>query len=146
MRALLIEDHRVVSDSIRMMLAPEDFEVDIIAFGKDGVTTARTGDYDVILLDLILPDIDGYDVLRQLRGAGVAAPILVLSGLDEIENKTKCLENGADDYLAKPIDRGKFIARVNALTRSANKDAPLPFDAGPLTVNLDTNTFLMLYR
>ncbi len=146
MRALLIEDHRVVSDSIRMMLSQEDFESDTVAFGKDGVATARTSDYDVIILDLILPDIDGYDVLRHLRDAGVAAPVLILSGLEESENKAKSLKYGANDYLAKPFDRSELVARVTGLTHQDSGDEQMPFGIGRPTVNVDTNTFLMMYR
>ncbi len=128
------------------MLAPEGFDVDAITFGKDGVAAACTDDYDVIILDLNLPDVDGYNVLRSIRDAGIETPVLVLSGLGEIENKRKCLENGADDYLAKPFERSEFVKRVTALPLRDVGGAPAPFEAGRLTVNLDTNTFLMMYR
>ena len=146
MRALLIEDNQVVADSIRTMLMPESFGVDTVAFGEDGVATASTDDYDIILLDLMLPDIDGHDVLSRLREGGVETPILVLSGQAEAENKEKCLDSGADDYLAKPFDRKEFLARINELTRRDRHDACLPVEAGQFKVNFDTNTFLMMYR
>lgn len=146
MRALLIEDNQVVADSIRTILVPEDYTVDTVAFGQDGVTTAIRGAYDVIILDLVLPDIDGHDVLQQLREAGADTPILVLSGLEETEHKARCLDAGADDFLTKPLKRTELLARLGALTRREQWDQPLPVGAGRFTVNLDTNTFLMMYR
>jgi two-component system cell cycle response regulator CtrA len=146
MQALLVEDSKAVSESIRIMLESDGFTVDIVALGEDGVTTGRTGDYDVIVLDLMLPDIDGYEVLRRLRDARVDTPVLILSGLQETENKVKSLEYGADDYLTKPFNKNEFIARVNALTRrSKNQTQPL-LETGRLTVNLDTGTFLMMHQ
>lgn len=146
MRALLIEDNKVVSDSIRTILIPEDFEVDTVAFGADGITTARRDGYDIIILDLMLPDIDGHDVLRRLREAGIMTPVLILTGLEEAENKDKCLESGADDYLTKPLDRSDFLTRLNALTRDGRAEGQAAGEASPLKVNFDTNTFLMMYR
>ncbi len=146
MRALLIEDSKVVSDSIRTILIPEDFEVDTVAFGADGITTARRDGYDIIILDLMLPDIDGHDVLRRLREAGVRTPVLILSGLEEAENKDRCLDNGADDYLSKPLDRKDFLTRLSALTDDGKSAAQEPGDVSPVKVNFDTNTFLMMDR
>lgn len=143
MRALLIEDNQVVADSIRTMLMPESFGVDTVAFGEDGVATASTDDYDIILLDLMLPDIDGHDVLSRLREGGVETPILVLSGQAEAENKEKCLDNGANEYLTKPFDRGELLTRINELTQD---DTARPVEAGRFKVKFDTNTFLMMYR
>jgi len=143
MRALLIEDNQVVADSIRTMLVPESFGVDTVAFGEDGVATASNDDYDIILLDLMLPDIDGHDVLNRLRKGGVDTPILVLSGQAEAESKEKCLDNGANEYLTKPFDRSDLLMRINELTRV---DAARSVEAGGLKVNFDTNTFLMMHR
>lgn len=144
MRALLIEDDQVVSDSLRTMLVPHGFGVDAVAFGEDAVATAGTEDYDIIVLDLNLPDIDGYEVLRHLREDGVPTPVLVLSGQAEEESKQKCLDAGADDYLTKPHERAELLTRIDALTRGDGNR--LPIEVGRLRVHFDTHTFLMMYR
>ena len=146
MRALLIEDNQVVTDSIRTMLVPEAYQVDTVAFGEDGLAAARRGGHDIIILDLVLPDIDGHDVLRRLRKSGVESPILVLSGLEEAENKERCLDNGADEYMSKPLKRKEFLDSLESLTRRGSMSVRAPSDAGRLGVSLDTNTFLMMYR
>jgi two-component system cell cycle response regulator CtrA len=146
MRALVIEDNQVVTDSIRTILRPEDYDVDTVAFGEDGVVTARRDGYDVIILDLMLPDIDGHDVLCRMRKAGVRTPVLILSGLEEALNKDKCLDNGADDYLTKPLDRKDFLTSLSALTQEGKNGARTPSEARYVKVNLDTNTFLMMHR
>src|SRR6185437_15740435 len=102
MRVLLIEDDTTVAQSIQLMLKSEGFVVDATDMGEDGLEIGKLYDYDIILLDLMLPDIEGYEVLRRLRAARVNTPILILSGLSELDNKIKGLGFGADDYLTKP--------------------------------------------
>jgi two-component system, cell cycle response regulator CtrA len=126
MRILLIEDDPVVAQSIELMLGTEPFQVDVTMFGQDGIERAKLGGYDLIVLDLNLPDISGYDVLRALRVADIQTPILILSGLGTIESKVKGLGFGADDYLSKPFLKDELVARIHAvLRRSAPQAEPL---------------------
>src|SRR6185437_4263166 len=105
MRVLLVEDDSATAASIEMMLRAEGFICDTTDLGEDGLEIGKLYDYDIIILDLMLPDIDGYEVLRRLRAARVRTPILILSGLAELDNKIKGLGFGADDFVAKPFDR-----------------------------------------
>ena len=140
MRVLLVEDDKAVSDSIQLMLKTENFVVDCTELGEDGLEIGKIYDYDIIILDLMLPDIDGYEVLRRLRDARVETPILILSGLGELENKVKGLGFGADDYLTKPFHQQELIARVNAIIRRSKGHAQSIIETGRLRVNLDART------
>ena len=140
MRVLLVEDDKAVSDSIQLMLKSENFVVDCTELGEDGLEIGKIYDYDIIILDLMLPDIDGYEVLRRLRDARVETPILILSGLGELENKVKGLGFGADDYLTKPFHKQELIARVNAIIRRSKGHAQSIIQTGRLRVNLDART------
>src|ERR1700685_756318 len=115
MRGLLIEDDSATAASIEMMLRTEGFICDTTDLGEDGLEIGKLYDYDIIILDLMLPDIDGYEVLRRLRAARVRTPILILSGLGELDHKIKGLGFGADDFLTKPFDRRELIARLQAI-------------------------------
>ena len=117
MRVLLVEDDSATSASIKMMLRKENFICDTTDLGEDGLEIGKLYDYDIILLDLMLPDIDGYEVLRRLRAARVHTPILILSGLAELDHKLKGLGFGADDFLTKPFDRRELVARIHAIVR-----------------------------
>src|SRR6201995_693181 len=99
MRVLLVEDDTSVAKSIALMLQAEGFIVDTTDLGEDGLEIGKIYDYDIIILDLMLPDIDGYEVLRRLRAARVRTPILILSGLGELDHKIKGLGFGAADFL-----------------------------------------------
>lgn len=140
MRVLLVEDDKAVSDSIQLMFKMENFVVDCTELGEDGLEIGKIYDYDIIILDLMLPDIDGYEVLRRLRDARVETPILILSGLGELENKVKGLGFGADDYLTKPFHKQELIARVNAIIRRSKGHAQSIIETGRLRVNLDART------
>lgn len=140
MRVLLVEDDPSVAKSIELMLQAEDFVVDTTDLGEDGLEIGKIYDYDIIILDLMLPDIDGYEVLRRLRAAKVATPILILSGLTELDNKIKGLGFGADDYLTKPFDRRELVARIHAIIRRSKGHSDNVIQTGKLKVNLDTRT------
>jgi len=131
MRVLLVEDDSNTAQALELMLKSENFIVDSTDLGEDGLEIGKLYDYDIILLDLMLPDIDGYEVLRRLRSARVNTPILILSGLSELDNKIKGLGFGADDYLTKPFDKRELIARIQGHSDSVIK-------TGKLSVNLDT--------
>src|SRR6185295_7295334 len=115
MRMLLVEDDAATAAGITLMLKKEGFICDKTDLGEDGLEIGKLYDYDIIILDLMLPDIDGYEVLRRLRSSRVNTPILILSGLSELDNKIKGLGFGADDYLTKPFDRRELLARIQAI-------------------------------
>ena len=140
MRVLLIEDDTSTAKSIELMLKSEGFVVDATDLGEDGLEIGKLYDYDIIILDLMLPDIDGFEVLRRLRAARVATPVLILSGLSETDQKIKGLSTGADDYLTKPFDRRELIARIHAVVRRSKGHSESVIRTGKLSVNLDTST------
>jgi two-component system cell cycle response regulator CtrA len=131
MRVLLIEDDSAVAQSIELMLKSESFNVYTTDLGEEGVDLGKLYDYDIILLDLNLPDMSGYDVLKQLRVSKIKTPILILSGLAGIEDKVKGLGVGADDEL---------VARIHAIVRRSKGHAQSVIQTGDLVVNLDTKT------
>jgi len=122
------------------MLKSESFVVDSTDLGEDGLEIGKLYDYDLIILDLMLPDIDGYEVLRRLRSARVTTPVLILSALTEPDSKVKGLGFGADDYLTKPFDKAELIARIHAIVRRSKGHAESVIRTGKLIVNLDTRT------
>ncbi|WP_267360103.1 MULTISPECIES: response regulator transcription factor [unclassified Methylobacterium] len=137
MRVLLIEDDATVAQSIELMLKSEDFNTFTTDLGEEGVDLGKLYDYDIILLDLNLPDMSGYEVLRSLRLAKVKTPVLVLSGLASIEDKVKGLGFGADDYLTKPFHKDELIARIHAIVRRSKGHAQSTITIEDLTVDLD---------
>jgi two-component system, cell cycle response regulator CtrA len=140
MRVLVVEDDSSTAKSVEAILKREGFMCDTTDLGEDGLEIGKLYDYDIIILDLMLPDIDGYEVLRRLRSARVQTPILILSGLGEPDNKIKGFGIGADDYLTKPFDRRELIARVQAITRRSRGHAESIVRTGRLSVNLDSRT------
>src|SRR2546422_15472 len=140
MRVLLIEDDSAVAQSIELMLKSESFNVYTTDLGEEGVDLGKLYDYDIILLDLNLPDMSGYDVLKQLRVSKIKTPILILSGLAGIEDKVKGLGVGADDYMTKPFHKDELVARIHAIVRRSKGHAQSVIQTGDLVVNLDTKT------
>ena len=115
MRVLLVEDDYAISQSIETMLKKEGMIVDTTDLGEDGLEIGKLYDYDIIILDLMLPDMNGYEVLKNLRASKVNTPVLILSGLTEPDKKVKGLGYGADDYLTKPFDKAELLARIQAV-------------------------------
>ena len=140
MRVLLIEDDSATAQSIELMLKSESFNVYTTDLGEEGVDLGKLYDYDIILLDLNLPDMSGFEVLRSLRVSKVKTPILILSGLAGIEDKVKGLGFGADDYMTKPFHKDELIARIHAIVRRSKGHAQSVINTGDLTVNLDQKT------
>ena len=140
MRVLLIEDDSSIAQSIELMLKTESFNVYTTDLGEEGVDLGRLYDYDIILLDLNLPDMSGFEVLRSLRVSKVRTPILILSGLASIEHKVKGLGFGADDYMTKPFHKTELIARVHAIVRRSQGHAQSVVQTGDLSVNVDAKT------
>ncbi len=140
MRVLIVEDDSLTSKSLELTLKAEGMVVDCTALGEDGLEIGKLYDYDIILLDLVLPDMDGYEVLRRLRAARVQTPVLILSGLSDADKKVKGLGFGADDYLTKPFDRAELVARIQAIVRRSKGHSQSIIQTGRLTVNLDART------
>jgi len=140
MRVLLIEDDSATAQSIELMLKVENFNVYTTDLGGEGIDLGKLYEYDIILLDLNLPDMSGYEVLRALRLAKVKTPILILSGLDGIASKVKGLGFGADDYLTKPFHKDEVVARIHAIVRRSKGHAQSVMTVGDLVVNLDQKT------
>ena len=140
MRVLLVEDDPSTQKSVKMMLEPANMVVDTTDLGEDGLEIGKLYDYDIIVLDIMLPDMDGFEVLRRLRDSRVNTPVLILSGLVESESKVKGLGHGADDYLTKPFNKEELMARIQAIVRRSQGHAQSVIETGRLTVNLDTRT------
>ncbi|MEL6277327.1 MAG: response regulator transcription factor [Pseudomonadota bacterium] len=140
MRILLIEDDKSMAGSIELMLRQEGFTLDKTDMGEDGVDLGKIYDYDLIVLDLNLPDMSGYDVLKQLRVSKIGTPILILSGLSSTENKVRGFGFGADDYMTKPFSREEFIARIHAIIRRSKGHSQSVISTGKVKVNLDAKT------
>ncbi len=140
MRVLLIEDDSSTAQSIELMLKSESFNVYTTDLGEEGIDLGKLYDYDLIMLDLNLPDMSGYEVLRSLRVSKVKTPILILSGLAGIEDKVRGLGFGADDYMTKPFHKDELVARIHAIIRRSKGHAQSIITTGELKVNLDTKT------
>jgi len=140
MRILLVEDDPTTSRSIELMLTHANLNVYCTDTGEEAVDLAKLYDYDLILLDLNLPDMHGHEVLRQLRLARVDTPILILSGADDTDNKIKGFGFGADDYLTKPFHREELVARIHAIIRRSKGHAQSMIRTGKIAVNLDAKT------
>jgi two-component system cell cycle response regulator CtrA len=140
MRVLLIEDDNSTAQSIELMLKSESFNVFTTDLGAEGSDLGKLYDYEIILLDLNLPDMSGFEVLRTLRIAKIKTPILILSGIGGIEDKVKGLGFGVDDYMTKPFHKDELVARIHAIVRRSQGHAQSVVQTGDLTVNLDQKT------
>jgi two-component system, cell cycle response regulator CtrA len=137
MRALLIEDDSSASASIELMLKSDNLDVSAATLGEEGINLSKQYDYDIILLDLDLPDMPGFEVLRRLRACDVKTPTLILSGLAGVEDKVMGLGGGADDYMTKPFHKDELLARIYAIVRRAKGYSPSLILIDDLVVNLD---------
>ncbi len=140
MRVLLVEDDSAVARSIELMLKAAGFNIYMTDLGEEGVDLGKIYEYDIIVLDLTLPDISGYEVLKQLRMSRVNTPVMILSGNPDIEAKVKTLGFGADDYLTKPFNKDELIARITAIVRRSKGHAESMIRTGEIIVNLDAKT------
>ena len=140
MRVLLIEDDSATAQSIELMLKSEGFNVYTTDLGEEGVDLGKIYDYDLILLDLNLPDMNGLEVLRTLRVAKINTPVMILSGTSEIDTKVKTFSGGADDYMTKPFHKDELVARIQAVVRRSKGHSQSVITTGKLTVNLDAKT------
>jgi two-component system cell cycle response regulator CtrA len=140
MRILLVEDDPTTARSIEMMLGSANLNVYCTDMGEEGIDLAKLYDYDLILLDLNLPDMNGHDVLKQLRLSRIETPILILSGSDDTESKIKGFGVGADDYMTKPFHRDELVARIHAIIRRSKGHSQSIIRTGSVCVNLDAKS------
>lgn len=140
MRILIVEDSNVLRESLEQGLREAGYAVDSVADGRRGLIHARTTDYDAIVLDLGLPELDGLSVLRTLRERGLLTPVLVLTARDSVEDRVLGLRTGADDYLVKPFALAELLARVGALIRRAKGSATPIIRVGTLTIDTSART------
>ena len=140
MRVLLIEDEPTTARAIELMLTTEGFNVYSTDLSEEGLDLGKLYDYDIILLDLNLPDMHGYDVLKKLRVAKVQTPVLILSGISEMDSKVRSFGFGADDYVTKPFHREELVARIHAVVRRSKGHSQSIIRTGKLAVNLDAKT------
>ncbi|MGY6705850.1 response regulator transcription factor CtrA [Roseinatronobacter sp.] len=140
MRVLLVEDDPTTSRSIELMLTHSNFNVYCTDMGEEAIELSKIYDYDLILLDLNLPDLGGLDVLRQIRLSRVDTPILILTGETDTDTKLRGFGGGADDYLTKPFHREELVARIHAIVRRSQGHAQSVIHTGKVSVNLDAKT------
>ncbi len=137
MRVLLVEDDPSTARSIELALATEGIVCDTSGLGEEGLELGQIYDYDIIILDMMLPDIDGFEVLRRFRATNIKTPILILSGLTGSDSKIKGLGIGADDYVTKPFNRGELVARIQAIVRRSKGHSESVVKIGKITVNME---------
>lgn len=135
MRLLIVEDERAMAEGLCALLERQGYAADPVFDGVSGLDCAMSGLYDLIVLDIMLPKMDGLEVLTRLRNARVETPVLMLTARSSVEDRIRGLDHGADDYLTKPFDTGEFLARVRALTR--RKDVPLEEELAFGDIRLD---------
>lgn len=140
MRALVVEDDPVSARLIEAALKSENIVSELAVCGEDGIELAKLYDFDIVILDLSLPDIDGYEVVRRLRAARVQTPVLILSGRTETMDKVRGLMGGADDYLTKPFNKAELVARIQAIVRRAKGHSDSVIRTGKLVINMDARS------
>ena len=135
MRILIVEDEPKMAALLRRGLVAEGAAVDLAARGEDAIPRAEATDYDVIVLDVMLPGIDGFEVCKRLRSADVWAPVLMLTARDAVRDRVAGLDSGADDYLTKPFSYAEFLARLRALVRRGETERPVVLEVGDLRLD-----------
>ena len=138
MNILIVEDERRLSEALEQIMKEQRYTVGAVDNGDDGLDYGLSGQYDLIILDIMLPRRDGYEVARELRRADIATPILMLTARDEIPDKVTGLDCGADDYMTKPFDSNELLARVRALTRRRGAVDLEEISFGDLVLSLST--------
>lgn len=138
MRVLVIEDESLIAQGIRSACIAEGFVCHIAESGNDGIEMIKFYEYDAIILDLMLPDMTGFDLLDFMRSLKTKVPVIVLSGLSSTDDKVKCLVNGADDYITKPFSKIELLARVYAVIRRTNGASSSTIEVGPLSLNFNS--------
>jgi two-component system, OmpR family, response regulator len=134
-RVLVVEDDVRMAAALRRGLQAEGVVVDIVGEGDEGLGRARTGEFDVVVLDVMLPDIDGFEMCRRLRADGVWVPVIMLTARDAIEDRVRGLDSGADDYLMKPFSLAELLARLRAVVRRGPVERPTVLEVGDLRLD-----------
>ena len=137
MRILIVEDERHLAEALGQIMTEQKYQVDLVFDGAEGLDYTLSGQYDAVLLDVMLPKMDGFEVARRLREAHISSPILMLTARDDVQDKISGLDCGADDYMTKPFDPGELLARVRALTRRQGEVVGNSITIGDLTLRLD---------
>ena len=139
MNVLVVEDERNLADAIVRILSDAEYNAEAVYDGTSGLTSAKSGLYDAIVLDVMLPGMNGYDVVHELRHAGISTPVLMLTALNSTEDKVKGLDSGADDYMTKPFEAQELLARLRAITRRKGEVMIDEIKFGDLTLDLTTH-------
>ncbi len=139
MRVLLVEDDRTASRAIAMVLRTGGTVVDQADTGEEALELVRRYDYDFVVLDLMLPDMEGYEVVRRMRASRIEVPVMILSGLTRAQAKVKALGAGADDFVCKPFDNTELLARMQAIVRRSKGFSQSTLRVGPLSLNLESH-------
>lgn len=140
MRVLIVEDDKDLANAVDHILQRDGYEVDVVHDGEDGIAYAESGIYDVIIFDVMLPKVDGFEAVDSLRKKGIETPILMLTARGAIPDKIEGLDSGADSYMTKPFSPKELMARLRALTRRHVPAAQQVVTAGDLTLDLDAHT------
>ena len=140
MRILIIEDEKRLAETLRQLMEEQHYQADVVFDGADGLDYGLAGEYDLILLDIMLPKLDGFQVARRLRAERVSTPILMLTARDDVSDKISGLDCGADDYMTKPLDSGELLARVRALTRRQGEVLGDVLTLGDLSLDCGSRT------
>jgi len=138
MRILIVEDEKLLADIIKKGLEEEDYAVDVTYNGEDGLFMAENEPSDLIILDIMLPIVDGMTILKKIRKAGVKTPVLMLTAKDTLADKVSGLDSGADDYLTKPFLFEELLARIRALLRRNSEAKTSMIEVGDLVINMAT--------
>ena len=142
MRILIVEDERHLAEALGQIMTEQRYQTDVVYDGADGLDYSLTGQYDVIVLDVMLPKVDGLEVAQRLRAAHVSTPILMLTARDEVADKISGLDCGADDYMTKPFDAGELLARIRTLTRRQGEVVGNVITVGELSLRLDVRCLM----
>ena len=146
MRVLLVQDELVTARDVMQMLKANGGIVDHVDTGEEALELVRHYDYDIVLLDLMLPDMDGYEVVRRMRSSRIEAPVIILSGLTRPQAKVKAFTVGADDFISKPFDGTELLARMQAIVRRSKGYSQPTLRVGPVQLNLDSREVLVSGR
>jgi heavy metal response regulator len=139
MRILVVEDEKKVASFLKKGLEEENYAVDVAHDGEEGLALAQINEYDLVILDIMLPKLDGMEVLRQIRSDGSGVPILILTAKDSVEDIVGGLDSGSDDYLTKPFSFAELVARVRALLRRRMMEKTDLLEVDDLTLSLSTH-------
>ena len=142
MKILIVEDELRLAEALQQIMQEQKYQVDVANDGNDGLDYALYGDYDVIVLDVMLPGKDGFEIVRALRAAKVKTPVIMLTARDDVRDKIRGLDKGADDYMTKPFVPEELLARIRALSRRQGEVLLEEISMEDLTLSLSTNDLL----